>query len=285
MSDNQSGPDGGLAAPPSAGPPALTVRGLSYSFGDHLAVDALDLDVRGGEIVGLLGPNGAGKTTAIRAIVTLLRPAAGTVRIFGVDSARQPIRARRLMGYVPQMLSADAGLTGRENVTLFAGLFDVPRRQRRARVADALTAMGLTDAADRLARTYSGGMVRRLELAQALVNAPRLLILDEPTIGLDPIARGGVWEHVERLRADHGMAVLLTTHYMEEADVLCDRVALMHGGRVQITGTPGDLRATLGTEATLEDAFRHYTGRTLDGQEGGDARDVQQTRRVASRVG
>ncbi|WP_250281695.1 MULTISPECIES: ATP-binding cassette domain-containing protein [unclassified Frankia] len=277
------------SAPARDDPPALDVRGLTYRFGAKTAVDSLDLTLAPGEIVGLLGPNGAGKTTAIRVIVTLLRPAAGSAAVFGVDAARQPIRARRLIGYVPQMLSADSGLTGRENVALFAGLFDVPRRHRRARVDQALAAMGLTDVADRLARTYSGGMVRRLELAQALVNAPRLLILDEPTVGLDPIARDSVWEHVLRLREEYGMAVLLTTHYMEEADVLCDRVALMHAGRVRATGVPGELKAALGPRASLEDVFRHHTGGALagngNGNEAGDFRGVQHTRRAASRVG
>ncbi|WP_239347169.1 MULTISPECIES: ABC transporter ATP-binding protein [unclassified Frankia] len=266
-------------------PPALAVRGLTYRFGGHTAVDAVDLDLAAGEILGLLGPNGAGKTTAIRAVVTLLRPAAGSVRVFGMDAVRYPIRARRLIGYVPQMLSADSGLTGRENVALFAGLFDVPRRQRRARVNEALAAMGLTDVADRLARTYSGGMVRRLELAQALVNAPRLLILDEPTVGLDPIARDSVWAHVHRLRAEQAIAVLLTTHYMEEADALCDRVALMHTGRVRVTGVPDELKAAIGARTSLEDVFRHHTGDALEGGGGGDFRDVQQIRRVASRAG
>ncbi|SBW26060.1 sulfate-transporting ATPase [Candidatus Protofrankia californiensis] len=274
-----------VSIPARGDPPALDVRGLTYRFGEKTVVDSLDLELAAGEIIGLLGPNGAGKTTAIRVIVTLLRPAAGSVCIFGVDAARRPIRARRLIGYVPQMLSADAGLTGRENVALFAGLFDVPRRRRRARVDQALAAMGLTDVADRLARTYSGGMVRRLELAQALVNAPRLLILDEPTVGLDPIARDSVWEHVLRLRAEHGMAVLLTTHYMEEADVLCDRVALMHAGRVRVTGVPSELKAVLGPRASLEDVFRHHTGGALASDKEGDFRDVQHTRRAASRVG
>ncbi len=276
-----------VSTPAREDSPALDVRGLTYRFGEKTAVDALDLELGAGEIIGLLGPNGAGKTTAIRVIVTLLRPAAGSVSVFGVDATRRPIRARRLIGYVPQMLSADAGLTGRENVALFAGLFDVPRRRRRARVDQALAAMGLTDVADRLARTYSGGMVRRLELAQALVNAPRLLILDEPTVGLDPIARDSVWEHVLRLRAEHGMAVLLTTHYMEEADVLCDRVALMHAGRVRVTGVPSELKAALGPRASLEDVFRHHTGGALagDGDKEGDFRGVQHTRRAASRVG
>src|SRR5207244_9835408 len=140
---------------------------------------------------------------------------------------------RRLVGYVPQQLSADGTLTGRENVGLFARLFDVPRRERKGRVDEALAMMGVDGAADRLVSTYSGGMVRRLELAQALVSRPRLLVLDEPTIGLDPVARAAVWERVRALRLETGMTVLVTTHYMEEADQLCQRVALMHRGRIE----------------------------------------------------
>jgi ABC-2 type transport system ATP-binding protein len=187
---------------------------------------------------------------------------------------------RRAIGYVPQSLSADGTLTGRENVSLFARLFDVPRRDRRARVDEALDAMGLAEAADRMVKTYSGGMVRRLELAQALINKPRLLILDEPTIGLDPVARAALWEKVTGL----GTTVLITTHYMDEADQHCDRVALMHRGRIRALGTPQELKAGLGVDATLEDVFGHYTGDTLAETEGG-FRDVHSTRRTARRLG
>ncbi|MGW1160035.1 ABC transporter ATP-binding protein [Streptomyces sp. NPDC002513] len=270
---------------------AVTCDGLRYSFGETTAVDGLDLRVRDGEVFGLLGPNGAGKTTAIRCITTLLPVPAGRVRVFGHDAARERMAVRRLLGYVPQQLSADSGLTGRENVALFARVFDVPRRERARRVEQALAAVDLTAAADRLAKTYSGGMVRRLELAQALVSAPRLLILDEPTIGLDPIARTTVWEHINAVRAATGMTVLVTTHYMDEADQYCDRVALMHRGRVRALGTPAELRSglgeRLGTEGplpTLEDVFRDVAGSGLDDQSG-DFRDVRSTRRTASRVG
>ena len=232
----------GRSVPP---PDAVTCRGLRYAFGETRAVDGVDLSVRPGEVFGLLGPNGAGKTTAIRCITTLLPVPAGMVRVFGHDAAKERMAVRRLLGYVPQQLSADAGLTGRENVALFARVFDVPRRERAARVTQALEAVGLTDAASRLANTYSGGMVRRLELAQALVSAPRLLMLDEPTIGLDPIARTSVWEHINAVRAATGMTVLVTTHYMDEADQYCDRVALMHHGRIRALGTPDELRAAL----------------------------------------
>jgi ABC-2 type transport system ATP-binding protein len=259
---------------------------LSYQFGPHLAVDHVNLSIAPGEMYGLLGPNGAGKTTTIRMITTLLIPATGSVSVFGIDAAAHPMRVRRVIGYVPQALSADANLTGVENVELFARLFDVPRRSRKARVAEALEAMGLTEAADRLAGTYSGGMVRRLELAQSLISAPRLLVLDEPTVGLDPIARGVVWEYIANLRAEHDMTVLMTTHYMDEADAYCDRISLMHRGKIRVTGSPASLRAGLGEDATLDDVFRHYTGDTLDeAQEEGGIRDVRRARRTARRLG
>lgn len=270
---------------------AVSCTRLVYAFGDTHAVDGLDLGVREGEVFGLLGPNGAGKTTAIRCITTLLPVPTGRVRVFGHDAAKERMAVRRLLGYVPQQLSADSGLTGRENVALFARVFDVPRRERAARVAQALAAVGLAEAADRLAGTYSGGMVRRLELAQALISAPRLLILDEPTIGLDPIARTGVWEHINAVRAATGMTVLVTTHSMDEADQYCDRVALMHRGRIRALGTPVELRRGLaerqGSDVlpTLEDVFRHVAGSSLDDNSGGGFRDVRSTRRTARRVG
>ncbi|WP_411135890.1 ABC transporter ATP-binding protein [Streptomyces sp. C10] len=242
------GPNAGVPdapGPEAPVPDAVTCRALRYAFGETKAVDGVDLSVRTGEVFGLLGPNGAGKTTAIRCITTLLPVPAGMVRVFGHDAAKERMAVRRLLGYVPQQLSADAGLTGRENVALFARVFDVARRERAARVTQALAAVGLTDAAGRLAKTYSGGMIRRLELAQALVSAPRLLMLDEPTIGLDPIARTSVWEHINAVRAATGMTVLVTTHYMDEADQYCDRLALMHQGRIRALGTPDELRSAL----------------------------------------
>jgi len=264
-------------------PLAVSIRDLVVRFGATTAVDDVSLDIRPGEVFGLLGPNGAGKTTAMRVLTTLLPPTAGSVSVFGVDVAERPMQVRRLLGFVPQQLSADAALTGRENVALFARLFDVPRRRRREVVSEMLDAVGMSDAADRLVSTYSGGMVRRLELAQALVNRPRLLVLDEPTIGLDPIARQGVWARIAELRAGTGMTVLLTTHYLEEANELCDRVALMHQGRLRAIGSPGELEAALGAGTTLEDVFRHYTGDA--GEANGDMRQVRQARRTASRLG
>jgi ABC-2 type transport system ATP-binding protein len=283
----------GDAVAATGSPPAgsaVVCAGLSYRFGDHAAVDNVDLEIAGGETFGLLGPNGAGKTTTIRMLTTLLKPAAGRVCVFGVDAAARPMLVRRMIGYVPQLLSADGMLTGRENVELFARLFDVPRRQRAGRVAGALAAMGLADAADRMANTYSGGMIRRLELAQALVNAPRLLVLDEPTVGLDPIARTDVWEFITHLREVKGegevggTTVLMTTHYMDEADTYCDRIALMHQGSIRAEGTPAELKQALGAGVTLDDVFRHHTGDTLEIGSGG-IRDVRRARRTARRLG
>ncbi len=266
---------------------ALLCQGLRYRFGDHVAVDGVDLRIERGELFGLLGPNGAGKTTTIRLVNTLLPIQEGHVEVVGYDIAQAPMPARRRLGYVPQQLSIEPALTGRENVTLFARLFDVPRAERTARVADALEDMGLSEVAERIAGTYSGGMIRRLELAQALVNRPQLLVLDEPTVGLDPVARDGVWQRVQELREATGMTVLLTTHYMEEADALCDRVALMHLGQIRAEGSPAELKRTLGSDATLEDVFREYTGNSL--REGGDSKrgvlEVRTTRRTAGRVG
>ncbi len=268
----------------SGGRSAVVCRGLRHAFGSHVAVDGVDLDVAEGEIFGLLGPNGAGKTTTIRLITTLLPAQPGMVEVFGLDVARHRMAVRRAIGYLPQQLSADSALTGRENVELFARLFDVPRRQRRDRVHEVLSAVGLADAAERRALTYSGGMIRRLELAQALVSAPRLLILDEPTIGLDPVARDGVWERIEEVRRATGMTVLVTTHYMDEADQHCGRIALMNRGRIEALGTPTELKSGLEPGATLEEVFRAYTGDRLD-EPAGDFRDVRRTRRTAGRLG
>ena len=259
---------------------------LHVSFGAVRAVDGVSFHIEPGEVYALLGPNGAGKTTTIRVLTTLIAADQGEVSVFGHGVRREAMMVRHLIGYLPQQLSADFGLTGYENVWLFARLFDLPRRERETRVREVLEAMGLDEVRDRLVSTYSGGMVRRLELAQALVNRPALLVLDEPTIGLDPLARGDVWERVRELREETGMAVLLTTHYMEEADTLCDRIALMHHGRIRAQGTPAELKSVLGAGATLDDVFRHYVGAAIEDEEvSGGGRDVRRTRRTAQRLG
>jgi ABC-2 type transport system ATP-binding protein len=263
----------------------LETFGLTRRFGDLVAVDAVSLSVQAGETFGLLGPNGAGKTTLIKMLTTLLPPSAGSARVGGFDIVRQAAQVRRIIGYVPQLLSADGALTGYENLMVFAKLYDIPAREREARIREALAFMGLEEAADRLVRSYSGGMIRRLEIAQAMLHRPRILFLDEPTVGLDPLARAAVWGHIDQLRAEYGTTVILTTHYMEEADSLCHRVAIMHLGRVAAVGTPLELKRSVGNEdTTLDQVFAHYTGGQLE-ETGGGYRDTARARRIARRLG
>jgi ABC-2 type transport system ATP-binding protein len=262
----------------------LETERLTRRFGELTAVDALSVEVQPGEVFGLLGPNGAGKTTTIKMLTTLLPPTSGAARVAGFDIVRRAGEVRRVIGYVPQMLSADGTLTGYENLLIFAKLYDLPRASRDERVRDALAFMGLTDAADKLVRDYSGGMIRRLEIAQSMLHAPRVLFLDEPTVGLDPVARKAVWERIEELRREYGTTILLTTHYMEEAEGLCDRVAIMHLGKVAAIGTPAELKLAIGGDgATMDDVFAHFSGAELES--GGSFRETFRTRRTARRLG
>jgi ABC-2 type transport system ATP-binding protein len=280
FSANGKGPPAGAGD----GAPIVSAHGLTLRYGAFTAVDGIDLAVAPGEVFGLLGPNGAGKTTTIKMLVTLLPPGGGRAAVGGHDVARQADAVRRLIGYVPQALSADGALTGLENLEVFAALYDVPRRERRARIAAALAFMGLEEAAPRLVRTYSGGMIRRLEIAQTLLHRPRVLFLDEPTVGLDPVARRAVWGHLDALRAEYGTTLFLTTHYMEEADALADRVAIMNRGKIVALGTPAALKARVGRPgATLEDVFAHFTGASLES--GGSYTEVRNARRTARRLG
>jgi len=262
---------------------AIETEQLTRRFGACVAVDRVDLAVPYGEIFGLLGPNGAGKTTIIKMLTTLLEPSSGRARVAGFDVAAAPAEVRRRIGYVPQLLSADGALTGVENLTLSARLYGIGRSERRARIKDALRFMGLTESADKLVKAYSGGMIRRLELAQAMLHRPTVLFLDEPTIGLDPVARRTVWERLLDLKRAYGMTVLLTTHDMEEADHLCGELAILHQGRVAAAGTLAAMKALVGPEATLEEVFAHFSGGVI--QEGGSYRDVRQTRSTARRLG
>ncbi|MGH2407907.1 MAG: ABC transporter ATP-binding protein [Candidatus Limnocylindrales bacterium] len=262
--------------------PAIQTRALTRRFDKVLAVDHLDLTVDD-EVFGLLGPNGAGKTTTIKMLITLLPPTSGDAHVAGFDIARQAGSVRRRIGYVPQLLSADSALTGRENLELSAGLYHLPRSERAVRIDGAMRFMELASVADRVVRTYSGGMIRRLELAQAMLHEPPVLFLDEPTVGLDPNGRDTVWTRIRQLRDRDGTTVLLTTHHMDEADALCDRVAIMHLGVVATMGTPAELKAAVGPGATLDDVFRKATGTAIEA--GGTYRDVARTRRTASRLG
>ncbi len=262
----------------------LETQALTRRFDSIIAADAVTIAVCAGEVFGLVGPNGAGKTTVIKMLTTLLRPTSGTARVGGFDITRQASSVRRIIGYVPQALSVDGSLTGYENLLIFAKLYDIPRRERETRLREALAFMGLSDAADKLVRQYSGGMIRRLEIAQSTLHRPRLLFLDEPTVGLDPVARQAVWEHVKGLRDQYGTTIFLTTHYMEEADDLCTRVAIMQSGKVVVIGTPDELKASVGgADTTLNDVFVHFAGGALES--GGSFRETASERRMAKRLG
>jgi ABC-2 type transport system ATP-binding protein len=262
----------------------LETHALTRRFGDLTAVDAVDLSVAAGEVFGLLGPNGAGKTTVIKMLTTLLPPTSGRATVAGFDIQRQPGRVREAIGYVPQLVSVDGSLTAYENLLIFAKLYGVPRREREARIAASLEFVGLEDAARRLVRGYSGGMMRRLEIALAMLHRPQVLFLDEPTVGLDPLARQTVWQHVKSLAGEFGVTVFLTTHFMEEADHLCGRVAIMNLGRVSALGRPQDLKASIGKpDATLDEVFAHFTGHPLE--IAGDFREISRTRRSIARRG
>ncbi len=266
----------------------LETSALTRRFGTLTAVDALTVSVGAGEVFGLLGPNGAGKTTAIKMLTTLLCPSAGSAKVCDFDIVRQSMDVRRNIAYVPQMLSADGSLSGYENLLVFARLYDLPRREQKTRVLEVLKFMGLADVANKLVRSYSGGMIRRLEIGQAMLHRPRVLFLDEPTVGLDPLARRAVWEHIAKMRADYDTTIVLTTHYMDEADSLCGRVAIMHRGKVVAMGTPEELKQSVdGKDTSLDNVFTHYTGDVLDenGESGGTFREARRTRRTARRLG
>jgi ABC-2 type transport system ATP-binding protein len=267
--------------------PAIQTFQLTRRYDSVIAVDHLEFRAAEGSIFGLLGPNGAGKSTLIKMLTTLLPPSSGTATVAGFDVVRKPADVRRNIGYVAQLLSADGDLTGYENLLISAKLYGLRGKDREERIAEALDFMNLAEAAQRRVKQYSGGMIRRLEIAQSMLHRPGVLFLDEPTIGLDPVAKRSVWEHIRELRAQFGTTILMTTHDMEEADGLCDRVAIMHQGHIAAIGTPAELKAQAGSEATLNDVFILSTGAAImdDGvAEGGTYRDVARTRRTARRL-
>jgi len=235
--------------------PIVEAHGLTKRFGKVEALAGLDLVAHSGQVVAVLGPNGAGKTTFVRTIATLVRPDGGSLRVDGIDVARHPERVRRIIGLAGQYAAVEEAMSGRENLGMVARLFGHGRRASRANTDAVLEQLGLTDAADRLVRTYSGGMRRRLDLGASLVGAPRLLLLDEPTTGLDPRSRMDLWDAIRRLVA-HGTDVLLTTQYLDEADQLASQVVIIDHGRVIAEGTPGELKSRAGRDVIDVHAHR-----------------------------
>jgi ABC-2 type transport system ATP-binding protein len=226
---------------------AIEANQLTKVYGDTVkALDAVSFSVEEGEVFGLLGPNGAGKTTAIKVITTMIKPTSGSASVFGIDVQKSPQSVRQMLGYVPQAVSVDGDLTGYENLLIFAKLFYVDKKERKNRIVEALDFMGLSNRADDLVKHYSGGMMRRLEIAQALVNRPRVLFLDEPSIGLDPFSKRQVRSYVKDLNREFKITILVTTHDMLEADELCDRVAIMNVGKIAVIDTPVHLKESVG---------------------------------------
>jgi ABC-2 type transport system ATP-binding protein len=223
----------------------IEVKSLTKRFKDVVAVDALSFNVKQGEAFGLLGPNGAGKTTTLSMLCTILKPTSGTAYVNGYSITDHPPQVRRSIGIVFQEPSIDDRLTGRENLEMHADLYGVPKSEQKKRIDDVLQLVELADKADFLMRTYSGGMRRRLEIARGLIHYPKVLFLDEPTIGLDPQTREHIWTYIAKLRGQQNITIILTTHYMEEADNLCDRIAIIDHGRIVALDNPKKLKASL----------------------------------------
>jgi ABC-2 type transport system ATP-binding protein len=262
---------------------AVETKSITRRFESLVAVNNLSFACSLGSIFGLLGPNGAGKSTLIKMLTTLMSPTEGTAVVAGFDIVREPREVRRRIGYVSQMLSADGELTGYENLLIASKLYGIPRAERAARIDQGLQFMELTHVARKLVKHYSGGMIRRLEIAQSMLHRPSVLFLDEPTVGLDPIAKQAVWQNIRDLRREFGTTILMTTHDMQEADELCETVAFMHQGTLAAIGSPAKFKAMLGPSATLGDVFIHYTGATIAEQ--GDFTNVARARSTSRRLG
>ncbi|MBU6409619.1 MAG: ATP-binding cassette domain-containing protein [Verrucomicrobia bacterium] len=233
----------------------VEVDNLTKRFGDFTAVDALNFSVQHGEIFGLLGPNGAGKSTLIRMLTTLLPPTSGTARVNGHDVSRDPNGVRQSIGVIPQAMTSDLELSALENLTIFAKLYGIPRERRMQTIPRLLQEVDLIQWADKPVKMFSGGMRRRLEIARGLVHEPKIFFLDEPTTGLDPVSRVAVWEMLARLKRERDLTILVTTHYMDEADKLCDRIAIVDHGKLAALDSPLKLKASVPGKNVLEAAF------------------------------
>src|ERR687896_273215 len=224
----------------------IKIRGLTKKYGSHIAADNLTLDINENEVFGLLGSNGAGKTTTIHMLATLLKPSSGSATVNGYDIVCQPAKVRSSIGIVFQAPSSDDMLSGYENLQLHSMLYSIPRHTRKQRIEEVLNLVGLSERRHDQVKTYSGGMRRRLEIARGLLHKPKVMFLDEPTLGLDPASRETMWKYIQRLVREEKMTVILTTHYMEEADILCDRIGIIDKGRIVALDTPKGLKAGLG---------------------------------------
>jgi ABC-2 type transport system ATP-binding protein len=253
----------------------IQVRDLAKTFGDVTAVGGITFDVHPREIFAFLGPNGAGKTTTIQMLTTLLRPTSGSIALDGLDPAARPLDARRRFGIVFQDPSLDHELTAYENMDLHGVLYHVPRKARAERIQALLTLFELWDRRDARVKTFSGGMRRRLEIARAFLHTPKILFLDEPTLGLDPQSRNQLWTHVRRLNETEGTTVFLTTHYMEEAERVAHRLAIIDHGKIVAQGTPDELKKQTGTDS-LEGAFLALTGTSIRDESANAADQMRQ---------
>jgi len=229
----------------------VKVEKLSKTFGNLKAVDNVSFEIKEGEIFGLLGPNGAGKTTTINMLTTLLKPTSGDAKVCGFNILKQANEVRRNVGVVPQEYTADEDMTGKNNILLCADLYGIPRSDSKPHAEELLKLVELQDAANKKVSTYSGGMRRRLELACGLINYPRLLFLDEPTLGLDVQTRTAVWKYIKTLKEEYRMTLLMTTHYLEEADSLCDRIAIIDHGHIIKIGSPEELKESVGGDVIV----------------------------------
>ncbi|MDB5306253.1 MAG: drrA 2 [Gemmataceae bacterium] len=257
----------------------IRVENLVKTFGDVIAVEGVSFDVRAGEIFAFLGPNGAGKTTTIKMLTTLLRPTSGSITLDGLDPAAKPLDVRRRFGIVFQDPSLDGDLTAYENMELHGVLYHVPRRVRTERIQTLLSLFELWDRRGSRVKEFSGGMKRRLEIARGLLHTPKILFLDEPTLGLDPQSRNQLWTHVRHLNETEGVTVFLTTHYMDEAERVAHRIAVIDHGRIVAQGSPQDLKQQTGTES-LEQAFLALTGSSIRDERVDGADQMRQMARM-----